>query len=142
MGLAELSEMARVFDRKGSGKDEKRDLYKEVVLMTLARATSADTNVQPVEVETVRSAIKNLTGEDISAADIRLAAGSALYETAPLARYLSRAARKLNAEERVSIVRALADVIKSDVRISPFERDFFNNVAVALKLAPSELVGL
>jgi len=142
MGIADLSKMARVFGRKELGKEEKQDLYKEVVLMTLARATSADTNVHPVEVETVQSTFKSLTGEDVSAADIRLASGSALYETAPLGRYLSRAAGKLNAEERVSIVRALAEVIRSDVRISPFERDFFNNVAVALKLTPSELVGL
>ena len=83
-----------------------------------------------------------MTGEDVSTAEVRLAAGSALYESAPLASYLQRAAKQLSADRRVAVVRALEEVIHSDVRVSPFEIDFFNSVATALNLSPAELVGL
>ena len=42
--------------------------------MTLARATSADTNIKNVEVERVQEVLKARTGDDFSAADIRVAA--------------------------------------------------------------------
>ena len=47
--------------------------------------------------------------------------------------------RNLKVEDKINIVRALADVIKSDTQISVLEIDFFNRVADALRITPAEL---
>ena len=122
--------------------EEKKQLFKEAALMTLARATSADTNIQRVEVEAVQQILKNTTGEQISTADIRVAANSDLFEKEPLEKYLAGVGRKLEAKDRVAIIASLAEVIRSDERISHFETDFFDTVAGALRATPSEIIGL
>lgn len=86
--------------------------------------------------------LKAKTGEDFPAADVRVAAQSAIFESAPLDRYLNASARKLKTEDRVSIAEALAEVINSDGRVSNLEIAFFNEVAGALKLTPAQLMGL
>ena len=110
--------------------------------MTLARASSSDSNTHPVEIETVQKIVKKATGEEISAADVRVAAASELYETAPLERYLASCGQRLNATSRVTTVQALAEVIKSDTEITALEIQFFDMVARALSVTPAELAGL
>ncbi len=122
--------------------EERKELFKEAALMTLARATSADTNIKTIEVETVRGALKRTTGEDISAPDIRVAAKSELFEEKPLEKYLAGIGTKLGPDGRAHILVCLAEVIRSDERISHFEIDYFDMVANALDATPSEIVGL
>jgi uncharacterized tellurite resistance protein B-like protein len=117
-------------------------LLTEALLMTLARVTSVDSNIHPCEVETVIRVIKDATGADVSAADVRVAARSELFESAPLTHYLSKLARKLDQAERAMIAHSLARVIKSDCRVSHREVEFFDDVADALKVGPSALAGL
>lgn len=142
MSLASLGGVLKIFGGSEPNAAEKAELWKEVMLMTLARATGADTNVKAVEVETVRTVLRAHTGEDVSAADIRVAAHSKLYEKAPLDRYLSSAARKLDVDQRVDIAQALAEIMKADERVSSMEVNFFNKVAAALRLTPAQLAGL
>ncbi|MBT8136192.1 MAG: TerB family tellurite resistance protein [Gammaproteobacteria bacterium] len=142
MGLADFSNLVEAFSGSKPNSEQLRQLRNEVALVTLARATSADTNIHPCEIETVQRMLKKITNEDIDAGEIRLAAKSGLFEKAPLSRYLNRAARQLEDSDRLDIARALAEVIRSDVRISPFETAFFDMVADALRLTPSQLVGL
>lgn len=142
MAKTDFTNLLRVFVKGAPTDVQRKELLSEVALVTLARATSADTHIHPIEIEAVQRALKDITGEDVDAADIRVAANSALFEKAPLSKYLHRAARILESEERVLIVQALARVIKSDVRVSPFEADYFDMVCDALRLAPSELAGL
>ena len=122
--------------------EEKKQLFKEVALMALARATSADTNIQGVEVETVHRILNKVTGDEISIADIRVAAHSEIFEKEPLEKYLSGVGRKLDAKDRMTIMHCLAEVIRSDERIDQFEIDYFDMVASALNATPSELSGL
>ena len=122
--------------------EEKKQLFKEATLMALARATSADTNIQNVEVEAVQQILKRVTGEEVSVADIQVAAGSELFEKQPLEKYLSGVGRKLEARDRTTIIHSLAEVIRSDERVSHFETDYFDMVANALKVTPSEIIGL
>jgi uncharacterized tellurite resistance protein B-like protein len=110
--------------------------------MTLSRATSADANIDTAEVDTVQTILKRTLDEDIDAADIRVAAKSEIYESAPLPDYLSSVAKRLDSAERVAIARALADVIHSDCRISEREVHFFDMVAKSLKITPAELAGI
>jgi uncharacterized tellurite resistance protein B-like protein len=142
MSLASLGGVLKIFGGSEPSAEERAELWKEVMLMTLARATGADTNVKAVEVETVREVLMAHTGEDVSAADIRVAAHSRLYEKAPLDRYLTSAARKLNVDQRVDIAVALAEIMKADERVSSMEINFFNKVAAALRLTPAQLAGL
>lgn len=142
MGLANLTNVLKIFGGDEPSDEERRQLFEEISLMTLARATSSDTNIQSVEVEAVQSALREITGQEITAADIRVAAASELYESAPLDKYLSRCGRKLDSSQRAQIATKLADIIRSDEGVRSHEIDFFNMVATALDVTPAELVGL
>lgn len=142
MSLAEFKNILRFIGRDEPSAKERAELFKEAALMTLARATNADTHIKPIEVERVQAILKSTTGEEISLSDIRVAAKSAVFETKPLDRYLAGVGRKLDSAERSTILQCLADVIRADERISHFETDYFDMVATALKATPSEIVGL
>lgn len=142
MSIVEFKSIRKIFGGGESTPEEKRQLFNEALFMTLARATSSDTNIQSIEVEKVQKILKEETGEEISAAKIRVAAGSELFESTPLEKYLSKVGRQLGTEERIKLVEALASVIRSDVRVSSFETDFFNKVAKAMRITPAELAGL
>lgn len=142
MSIASLNNVLKIFGGGEPTEEERRRLYKEALLMTLARASHSDANVSPVEVETVQKIVERVTGESVTPADVRIAAGSELYEKAPLDHYLGRVTRKLRAHERSTIVCCLAEVIKSDVRVSPREVAFFDSVAQSLRATPAEIAGL
>ncbi len=142
MGIADLSTVLSIFRGSEPDPEAQKELFKEVLLMTLARASSSDSAIHHIEVESIQGILQRDTGDEISVADVRKAARSDLYEKVPLPKYLSSATRKLSSEDRVKIVQTLAEVIKSDTEVSVLEIDFFNSVAEALKATPSELIGL
>lgn len=142
MSIASLAGVLKIFGGTEPTAEEQAQLAKEVMLMTLARATAADTNIKAIEVEKVREVLLARTGEDFPVADVRVAAQSSIYEKAPLTKYLSSAAKKMRAEDRVSIAHALGDVVNADGRVSDREVEFFNTVADALELTPAQLIGL
>jgi uncharacterized tellurite resistance protein B-like protein len=142
MALSDLRSILGVFRGSEAAAKDTDTLFKEVLLMTLARASNADANINPREVETVQRVLAEVTGDQIAAKDIRVAAASELYESAPLEDYLAYCADKLAAAQRAAVARSLAAVIKSDERISPREITFLNNVVRALELTPAELLGL
>ena len=142
MGIANLSHVLKIFSGSDLDADEESVLFGEVLLMTLARASSSDANTHPVEVETVRKIVLEATGEDVSGADVRVAAASELYETASLEKYLLSCGRRLSPSSRVTTVEALAEVIKSDTQVTSREVQFFDMVARALGVTPAELAGL
>ncbi len=141
MAIADLSNVLRIFGESSPSEEKQRELYREVLLMTLARASSSDANIHPVEIETIQQIMKRETGQELTEADIRKAARSELYESVNLRKYLRSVRRQLKAGDRIKIVEALGHVIKSDTRISVLEIDFFNRVADALRVTPAELVG-
>jgi len=142
MGLLEFGNILRFICEGEPSAEEKRELFRETALLALARATSADTHIDNVEVETVQAILRDVIGEEISVADIRTAAKSELFEKEPLESYLSGVAKKLDVGDRITILRCLGDVIRSDERISQYETDYFDTVAQALKATPSEIAGL
>jgi uncharacterized tellurite resistance protein B-like protein len=142
MGIADLSSVLEIFGASSSSEENQKELYKEVLLMTLARASRSDANIHPVEIETIQQIIRRETGEELTEADIRRAARPELYESVNLRKYLRSVQRQLKVEDRITIVQALADVIKSDTQISVLEIDFFNRVADALRITPAALIGL
>jgi len=142
MAIIDLGNVLKIF---GGGKDDPgqhKELVKEVLLMTLSRASSSDSNTHPCEIATVQRILKDAIGEDVSAADIRVAAASEIYERAPLEQYLTRVAPALTKSDRITIVKSLAEVIRSDVAVSPQEIEFFNKVVTALAVSTAEVAGL
>lgn len=123
-------------------ESEPNKLFEEVLVLTLARASHADSNVSGIEVEKVQSIIARETGSDVSEADIRVAAGSELFESAPLSSYLRAATRGLKSSQRAKILQGLLEAIGVDDHVSPGEIDFFNMVAESLRATPAEIAGL
>ncbi len=142
MSIADLSNVLKIFGESETNSDDQKELYTEALLMTLARASSSDANIHAVEVESIQQIMQRETGAEVSPQDVRKAARTELYESTPLRKYLGSVRRKLTSKDRASIVRLLAEVIKSDTEISVLEVDFFNMVAEALRTTPAELAGL
>lgn len=142
MSIASLAGVLKIFGGSEPSPEEQAQLVKEVMLMTLARATAADTNIKAIEVEKVREVLQAHTGEDFPAADVRVAAQSRIYESAPLDKYLASSAKKIAVKDRVDIAQALAEVVNADGRVSDREVTFYNNVVTALDITPAQLVGM
>ena len=142
MAIADLKNVLKIFGGSDVSEDQQNELYKEVLLMTLARAADADINIQNVEVDRIRDILKEHTGDDFTKADIRVAARSELYAEATLIKYLNSVYKKLGVTHRAEIVQALADVFRSDKTVSPLEVDFFDKVVEALRVTPSQIAGL
>ncbi|XOV82522.1 MAG: TerB family tellurite resistance protein [bacterium] len=142
MSIASLAGVLKIFGGSDPSPEEQAQLAKEVMLMTLARATAADTNIKSIEIEKVREVLRAHTGEDFPAADVRVAANSRIYERAPLDKYIATSAKKLTANDRQDIAQALAEVINADGRVSSREITFFNQIAESLSLTPAQLMGL
>jgi len=141
MSLIDFEAITKLFSGSDTVSNQKQ-LFNEVLLMVLARATSADTNVEAVEVQTVKKVLNDVLDEEISEAQIKMAAHSLVFERQSLDRYLAGATRKMSDKERMQILDSLATVIKSDAHIREFELDYFDRVAHALKATPSEISGL
>ncbi len=142
MAIADLKNVLKIFSGSDVSPDQESELFKEVLLMTLARAADADINIQAVEVDRIREILKAHTGEDFTTADIRVAARAELYAEATLVKYLGSVYKKLSDAHCAETIQALADVFRSDQSVSVLEVDFFDNVAGALRVKPSQVAGL
>lgn len=142
MAIADLKNVLNIFGGSDVSEDQQDELFKEVLLMTLARAADADINIQSAEVERIQAILKQHTGEDFSEADIRVAARAELYAESTLRKYLASVTKKMRPGDRAHTIQALADVFRSDSNVSVLEVDFFDRVAEALQVTPSQVAGL
>lgn len=144
MSITSFSHVIDFFKRGDAGMSEadQKALMEEALLLTLSRATSADCNIDSVEVETVQTIMKEVAGADISCQEIRVAAISDVYKEASLERYLGKMKNKLTTADRQLIASSLGRLIRVDGKVSPFEVEFFNSVVTALALTPAQLAGL
>lgn len=132
MDLSYLTVIKKMFGGKELSDAERENLVKEAMVMTLARVTRSDSNIEAVEIEKVQHVIKDRLGEDMSAADIRVAASSELFEAEPLERYLRKAGFLLKDDDKETIARALAEVILADGEVRENETAFFDAVVKEL----------
>ena len=142
MAIADLSSALRIFGESSPSEEKQKELYREVLLITLARASRSDANIHPVEIETIQQIMQRETGQELTEADIRKAARPELYESMNLRTYLRSVQGQLKVEDRIKIVQALAHVIKSDTPISVLEIDFLNRVADGLRITLAGQLGL
>lgn len=142
MGIADLGNVLKIFGGSDISAEEQQELFQEVLLMVLARASSSDSSIQSIEVKTIQDIVERESGNRITEQDVRKAARTELYETTALDKYLGSAGGKLANRDRVAVVQLLAEVIRSDTEVSVLEVDFFNMVAGALKATAAEVAGL
>ena len=142
MSLASLDHILKFLGGAEPTADDLKDIVNETVLLVLARATAADTNIKHLEVESVRDIIKKITGEDVTAKEVRMASHAGIFKSDPLERHLARVCNKIDIHDRVMIANALAEVILVDKRVTAREVRFFNMVAAALNLTPANIAGL
>ena len=142
MAIADLSRVLKIFGESSPSEEDQNELYKEVLLMTLARASRSDANIHPVEIETIQQIMQRETGQELTEADIRKAARPEPHDSVYLRQYLHSVQHQLKAEDRSKIVQAVADVIKSDTQINVLEIVFFYQVANALRITLVEPLGL
>ena len=142
MAIADLTNVLKLFGGNDVSADNETELFEETLLMTLARAANADVSIQHVEVERIQAILKEHTGKDFSAADVRIAAREELYAEATLVKYLRKAEKGLTEAHCSEVVQALAEVFRADSSVSALEVDFFNNVVTALNVTPAQIAGL
>lgn len=140
MALVDFDKVKQLFGDSSVGDDA--DLFRELFVLVLARATHADSYTHPAEVSTVQDVIKAELGEELSGSEVRTAAASSIYESAPLHKCLAGAAAKLSMDQRRRILRGLVTVMHADDRISTREAEFFNQVVTALRLTAADAAGL
>ena len=137
-----LSAIFELFDDSKVTAEQEEELFNETALMTLSRATSIDSHIHTAEIGLVRDILQELTGQEVTDGDVRVAANSQIYEKGSLSRFLQAVSPKISQDRKVSLINALAKVIKADERITEREEFFFNHVADALNLKASDLLGL
>ncbi len=142
MAFGDFSNVLQMFGGSPAGEEAQEKLYKQLLMMTLAQASTADANIHPMEIETIQQIMRRETGQDLTDVDVRKALRSDVNRSAKFRKYLRRARAQLNAENKALILKALVDVIKSDAKINVLEIDFFNQVADALRMTPAEQYGL
>ncbi len=142
MDIAAFSNVLKIFGASSPSEEKQKELYREVLLMTLAQASRSDANIHPAEIETIQQIMQRETGQELTEADIRKAARPERYQAVKLRKYLRSAQRQLKAEDRIKIVLAVAEVIKSDTQINVLEIDFFYQVADALRITFPDPLGL
>jgi len=138
MEFGGLGNILKIFGGSSASEEIQPELYKEVLLTTLARASKSDANIHLSEIETIQQIMQRETGQEFTEADIRKASRSEPNESANLHKFLRSVRGRLNDENKTIILQALVDVIKSDTEINVLEIDFFNRVADTLRVTPTE----
>ncbi len=68
------SSVPKFFGESPPSEEKHTPLYREVLLMTLARASIFDANIHTVDIETIQQIMQRETGQEITETDIRKAA--------------------------------------------------------------------
>jgi uncharacterized tellurite resistance protein B-like protein len=139
MTITERISVLKLFSGSSPSEEEQKELYREVLLITLARGSNSDSNIHPMEIETIQQIMQRETAHEVTEADIRKAARSHLNDSARLRKYLRSVRRRLKLKDRIKIVQSLAEVIESDTQINVLEIDFFMWAVDALGTPGTEI---
>lgn len=137
-----LKSLLNVFRGDKSKGDDDGTVLEELLVTVLARATYADSNIAPDEIETIQQVYQQAFGKSIEPSAIRTAARSDMFEETPLMSYVKAAGRKLSGKDKYLVCNSLRQVMAADERLAHNEIDFFNQVINALDMTPAEIAGL
>ena len=140
MSLVDFAKLKQLFGDTPETADP--GLFRELFVLVLSRATDADAYTHAAEIKAVQDVIREELGEELSAAEVRTAALSKIYESTPLQRCLTDAAPKLSMAQRRTILTSLVRIMRADDRVSSREAEFFNMVVDALHLTAADAAGL
>ncbi len=84
MAVADLSSILKIFGEPSPSEEKHTPLYREVLLMTLARASIFDANIHRVDIETIQQIMQREIGQEVTEADIRKAARLERYSSVNL----------------------------------------------------------
>ena len=113
-----------------------------LLLTTLARGASADTNVSGLELKKVQEIMKKETGLDVVSSDVYIASKSQLYEKVPLEKSVYRWSKLMPPGRRHSLAVEIAEVCKADGEFNEMETAYFNAMAKSLRRTPSKLISV
>jgi len=142
MAISDLGRLIWNFGKSSAGPETEDDIYNELLLVALAQASIVDANIHPLEIITIQQIMRRETDQDLTEAEIRRASRTSTYASKSLGKYLRRAQSRLNAENKITILQAIVDVIKSDAQINVLEIDYYNQAVDALQMTPAEQAGL
>ncbi len=74
MAIADLSRIQKSFGESSTSEEKHKPLYREVLLMTLARASNFDAIIHLGEIKTIQQIMQRETGQEVTEADVRKAA--------------------------------------------------------------------
>ena len=140
--MSKFSFISKIFGGDSSlSTEDQSKLYEELLLLTLSRASRSDLDISVVEIAKIKQILSDSAGVEASEQEIRTAGMSELYETAPLEKYVAKAAKSLTLEQRRALIGALYEVVGADDVFGHHEADFFDSIAKALNLRPIEMMG-
>jgi uncharacterized tellurite resistance protein B-like protein len=140
MALVDFNKVRQLFGESPQSADS--DLFRELFVLVLSRATHSDEYTHPAEIASVQAVIKEELDVDLTDAEVRTAALSKIYESTPLQKCITGAAPKLSMDQRRTILRGLVAVMHADDSVSSREAEFFNMVVSALGLSAADAAGL
>ncbi len=74
MAIADLSSIPNILGESSPSEEKHKPLYREVLLMTLARASNFDAIIHLGEIKTIQQIMQRETGQEVTEADVRKAA--------------------------------------------------------------------
>ncbi len=78
------SSVLKFFGESPPSDEKHKPLYREVLLMTLARASNSDAIIHLGEIKTIQQIMQRETGQEVTEADIRKAARLERYSSVNL----------------------------------------------------------
>ncbi|RME98089.1 MAG: hypothetical protein D6773_14910 [Alphaproteobacteria bacterium] len=142
MSISALDRIKKIFGNAELPDEEREELTREALLMTLARGAIADTNVGQREVAVAQEVYKKITGQDLEASHFHYVAGSEMFERGTTHGYLSKVQAFLHPDDKLKIINGLADLLRADRRVTSQEVAFFNDTVRALDLSAADVAGL
>ena len=142
MSILDFGLIKSVFKGGAASTKNEDELYSELMFMVLTRASAADLHIETVEVDLIIEILQDTLKKEFSASDVRVAANTSLYESAPIDKYLKKCGKNLSVGRRLDMLDAVARLFKSDGTTGVLETDFFNNTANALGLTPAQIYRL
>ena len=135
------------FKLKGKNEDWTRNKIPDeanalLLLTTLARGASADTNVSAPQLKKVQEIIKRETGLEVVSSDVYIASKFQLFENAPLEKSVYRWSKAMPSGQRQRLAVEIAEVCKADGESNDMEAAYFKAMARSLRLTPSELISI
>jgi uncharacterized tellurite resistance protein B-like protein len=129
----------------GSGRKSREQVeaaYRAALLVSMLRVTAADGVVEDAEVQSIRTVLKNVLGNDLEPALIRAEAEKVGTDASELLAALRELAPHLDLTQKETVVRSAVEVALADGAVGPQEQQLIQEVAAAVEVSEAHLRGI